>query len=192
MSSRSYEHDLLGIVRDSAWLMRALRAARTLALPSWGIGAGAVRNLVWDHLHNISSQPSVDIDLVYFDSSEASNEGISHREKLSNISPEFDWDLTNQAYVHTWYEQQFGYPVNPLYSLEQGIATWPEFATCVCVSLDLEENIKVIAPYGLDDLFNLIIRHNPARASYEEFINRQKSKRWKEQWPALQIITAVQ
>lgn len=191
MNLYAYEAQLLSIVRDSAKLMSALQAARTLNLPSWCIGAGAVRNLVWSHLHTIPPQSSNDIDLVYFDSSEAPESGPIHLEKISKIAPEFDWDLTNQAYVHTWYEQQFGYSVPPLNSLEQGISTWPEFATCVGVSLDSEENLKVIAPHGLSDLFSLIIRHNPIRASYEEFTNRHTSKRWKEKWPQLQIITAA-
>lgn len=42
---------LISIVRASAWFMPALEAVRSLHLNSWCIGAGAVRNLVWDHLH---------------------------------------------------------------------------------------------------------------------------------------------
>ena len=42
---------LLRIVTDCAWFMRALRAGAALGLSSWCIGGGALRNLVWDHLH---------------------------------------------------------------------------------------------------------------------------------------------
>lgn len=56
------------IVRDTPWLLRALRAVRELALPDWCIGAGALRNAVWDSLHG-HTQPSElrDIDVAYFD-----------------------------------------------------------------------------------------------------------------------------
>ena len=65
------QDELQAIVRSSPWLMRALRAARDLGLPQWCIGAGALRNRVWDHLHG-HTEPSrlADVDLVYFDPEE--------------------------------------------------------------------------------------------------------------------------
>ena len=36
------------LARSCAWFMAALTAVRDLELSSWCIGAGAVRNLVWD------------------------------------------------------------------------------------------------------------------------------------------------
>ena len=39
------------LVREAPWFMAALRAGRALGLAQWCIGAGALRNLVWDALH---------------------------------------------------------------------------------------------------------------------------------------------
>jgi hypothetical protein len=45
------ERRLVDVVRGSALLMTALRAARDVDPPDWLVGGGAVRDLVWDHLH---------------------------------------------------------------------------------------------------------------------------------------------
>jgi len=41
---------LATMVAGDAWLMTVLKIARGLNLPDWAIGAGAVRNLVWDRI----------------------------------------------------------------------------------------------------------------------------------------------
>lgn len=59
---------LVALVRQCPELMRALCAGRSLGLSSWCIGAGVLRNLVWDHLHGRdTATPCDDLDLVYFD-----------------------------------------------------------------------------------------------------------------------------
>jgi hypothetical protein len=45
------------LVRRSASLMRALRAVRVLDPPDWLIGAGAIRDRVWDSLHRAVPPP---------------------------------------------------------------------------------------------------------------------------------------
>jgi uncharacterized protein len=42
---------LVEIASHSSWCMSALSAVREMGLESWCIGAGAIRNLVWDALH---------------------------------------------------------------------------------------------------------------------------------------------
>lgn len=52
------------LVRSSKWFMSALTQVQSLQLPCWCIGAGAVRNLVWDHLHGYgkpSALPDLDV-----------------------------------------------------------------------------------------------------------------------------------
>src|SRR6266851_280875 len=65
------EDDLRDLIRSEAWLMGVLHAARTCDPPHWAVGAGVLRNLVWDHLHHREQRtPPADVDLVYFDSSD--------------------------------------------------------------------------------------------------------------------------
>lgn len=51
-------------------LMALLRVVETLAIDDCWIGAGAIRNAVWDHLHDYPIQLATgsDVDVVYFDS----------------------------------------------------------------------------------------------------------------------------
>lgn len=180
--------ELQSVVRASPWFMRALKAARELALPSWCIGAGAVRNLVWDHLHGYQSQSDLsDVDLAYFDETEQPGEERSHQARVELACPGLPWEVTNQAYVHLWFESHFGHAVQPLRSLEEAVASWPEFATSVGVSLGSDDRLEIIAPLGLDDLFDMRIRRNPARVSRETFLQRIASKRYAERWPLVTV-----
>ena len=116
---------LASIARACGWFMDSLHAAKQLGLNSWCIGAGAVRNLVWDHLHGFDTPSGLpDVDVVYFDPLHLSPErDTALAAALSAARPEFSWEVTNQAAVHLWYEPCFGLAVEPLPSLDAAIAT---------------------------------------------------------------------
>lgn len=184
------EQRLAALVRSSAELMAALSAARSLGLGSWCIGAGAVRTLVWDALHGHAiPTPLADVDLVYFDADAPPQRDSELEARLRTAMPSLTWEVTNQVHVHTWFMREFGREVAPLLSLEDGVATWPEYATCVGVSLEDGDAIRVIAPHGLEDLFALRVRHNPARADIDTYRRRVTSKRFAQRWPLLAIAS---
>lgn len=170
--------------------MQALRAVRSLGLRSWCIGAGAVRNLVWDALHgHARPSPLADIDVAYFDDQDLrADVEQALQARLVALVPDRPWEVTNQARVHLWFEACFGRAVPPLPSLEATVASWPEYATAVGVTLDEEGGLRVIAPHGLDDLFGMVVRHNPVRASVETYRQRIADKRYTERWPRVTIL----
>lgn len=185
------ERRLTGIVRDTPWLYRALVAARSLDLPEWCIGAGAVRNAVWDALHDyrVCTRPA-DIDVAYFDPGDISEEhDDALQRQLALLEPDLPWEVTNQAGVHLWFEQVFGHPVEPLGSLEEAVASWPETATSVAVTLTAEGELHVIAPLGLADLFGMVVRRNPRRVSIKIYLKRAADKRYMERWPRVRVIS---
>ena len=184
------ERRLIGIVQNSPWLMSVLCAVRALGLESWCVGAGAVRGLVWDTLHGFPASVPEDVDVVYFDASAAPEVDAEHERELLSRVPGIAWEVTNQAVVHRWFEARLGMTVAPLQSLEQGIATWPEYATCVGVTLKADDSVSIVAPHGLEDLFGLIVRHNPCRASAATYRQRIMEKRFAERWPMLSIVSA--
>jgi hypothetical protein len=187
-SSANHEQKLAAMVAASDELMAALRAVRSLGLRSWCIGAGAIRSLVWDTLHGFDRRSAVeDLDVVYFDVKASPEQDAGHEDRLRSAMPGFNWEVTNQAGVHRWLAAALGQVVPPLASLEDGVATWPEFATCVGVWLNEDESLGVIAPHGLDDLFELRVRHNPLRASLATYRQRVAAKRFGERWPRLSI-----
>lgn len=181
---------LVALVRESPTFLEELRAVRSLGLASWCIGAGAVRNLVWDavHGHAIPS-PRADVDVAYFDETnlDASCDAAFER-RLSTLMPEVPWEVTNQAAVHRWFEASFGQAVDPLRSLDEAVASWPETATAVGITLRDDDSIAVIAPCGLTDLFGLVVRRNPTRVSIDTYRERTRTRRYAERWPGVRIV----
>lgn len=184
-----YTETLVRLVASSDQLMTALRCVRTLNLRSWCIGAGMVRNLVWDTLHGFGTKAPADVDVVHFDTQATQELDDELERRLRAMMPGLNWEVTNQANVHRWFGSR-GQIVPPLRSLDDGISTWPEFATCVGVYMTADESVHVIAPHGLDDLFELRVRHNPSRASASDFRERVHSKGFLERWPRLTICDA--
>lgn len=177
------------MAKASPWLMPALKEVRNLGLPSWCIGAGAIRNLVWDSLHGFDTPSTLpDIDVAYFNAQDFSSErDTAIQNLLINSMPELPWEVTNQAAVHLWFKEYFGYEVPPLKSLEDAVASWPEFATSVGLTLLADNTIEVIAPHGLDDLFSITVRRNPSRVSVETYHQRIIQKRYSDRWPKVTI-----
>lgn len=183
------EARLIELVRSSTILMRALRIAQAVGPPEWLIGSGVIRDLVWSELHGFQRPGAFkDVDLVFFEpvSGEDDREAALLGE-LRVLAPDIPWDVTNQATVHLWYERTFGIVVEPLRGLADAIATWPETASAVGVRLDVGE-VRVVAPFGLEDLFAMVWRRNPRWVTVEEYRRRIESKRIAQRWPRVRIM----
>ncbi|SEO29775.1 hypothetical protein SAMN05428959_106155 [Duganella sp. CF517] len=175
---------------SSAWFSAALAAVRDLGLSSWCIGAGAVRNLVWDALHGYETPSQLaDVDVAYFDASDLAPETEADlQRRLHGAMPGIAWEVTNQASVHRWFEAYFGHAVEPLASLRDGVGSWPEYATAVGLCLHRDDTIEVIAPHGLDDLFDCVVRRNPARVSMATYRLRVAQKNYPARWPRVTVV----
>jgi hypothetical protein len=143
--------------------MRILETVRDADVPDAWVGAGVLRDLVWN-------SPPRDVDVAFFDTSDLSRAndlrvtGLLHRRR-----PDVPWEAKNQAAVHTWYAEKFGgVEVEPLTSIHDAVSTWPETATAVAVRLKGDGSIEVCAPFGLADLFGRVWRRNPRRISVEQ------------------------
>jgi hypothetical protein len=172
--------ELEEIIRAEPWMMQQLAIARDLHLPDWFIGAGAVRDLVWDVRYGSGFEPEkvADIDLVYFDPADLSHETeVAIEARLPD-----HWDVKNQARVHLWFPAKFGMDVEPLTSSENGISTWPEHATCVGIRLEDDDSLIIAAPHGLDALLDGVWSRNAARVSPEEYERRLRSKDPGQRW----------
>ncbi|KGD98399.1 hypothetical protein JL37_06885 [Achromobacter sp. RTa] len=178
------------MVLAHAPLMRWLRAARDHGPADGCIAAGAVRSLVWNHLHGYpaDSHPSADIDFVYHDASDLSpGHEAAVAGRLREAAPDAPWEVVNQARVHLWRRDSRGDAPPPAASLEAGIASWPETATCVGVRLTGDGQIAIVAPHGLTDLFALVLRPAPG-ADPRAYAHRLAAKRHSETWPRLTVI----
>ena len=190
--THAFEARLRALALASTWFAPALHAVRELGLAAWCIGAGAVRNLVWDDLHgHAAPSPLADVDVAYFDASELSPERDAQlQRRLAERLPGLPWEVTNQAAVHLWFEGHFGHPVAPLRSLDEAVASWPETATAVGLALRADGRLDVLEPLGLDDLFACVVRRNPARVSPETYRRRVEEKRYARRWPRVTVMPA--
>jgi hypothetical protein len=158
-----------------------------LKLPNWYIAAGILSQTVWNHLHGFESDANIkDIDLVYFDpdtSYEAEDKYIQRGKDLFE-DLQVDVEIRNQARVYLWYEDHFGISIPPYHSVEDAISSWPTTITCIGITEQFDS--KVFAPFGLDDLFNMVIRPNKCMVTKQMY--KAKANRWKETWPKLTVL----
>jgi uncharacterized protein len=177
------------IVRTSPSLMDALRVARDVDAPDWLVCAGALRTAVWDRLHGFAERAPADVDVAFFDPADLRPERDAGVEAaLRGRSPAVPWDAKNQAAVHLWYPDRFGFAVEPFTRTAEAVATFPETAVAVGVRLEPDDRLTVVAPYGLGDLLGLVHRHNPRRAPVAEFERRLRVKRIAERWPRARVV----
>lgn len=179
-----YKNRLEGILRADPWSMDVLGTVRSLHLPDWAIGAGFVRALVWDHLSGQGRTRLEDVDVLYFDPEDISKERERElQQRLLDERPLVPWSVKNQARMHIR-NRTAAYG-----STEEAIEFWLETPTAVAVRLELDDRLSVLAPYGLDDLFRMIIRPTPkARLRMDQFESRLARKPWLGIWPDLKVV----
>lgn len=179
-----HEKELASMMRADAWRMDVLRAARSLALPDGWVGAGFVRALVWDILSGHADRAAIDdVDVVYHDSTDISEESEkAHDASLARAMPGVPWSCKNQARMHL----KAGL-ATPYADTADGLCHWTETATAVAVRLDEADDIRVLAPFGLDDLFGMVVRPTPffREGRMEPYRARLRAKKWESRWPRL-------
>lgn len=185
------EEEIAEFVQNSSQMMDVLRIARSAKLTDWLIGAGFLRNTIWSVQHGLEPDYNFrDIDLVYFDKTNASEEVDKEISPALQKQYDSEWEVVNQAYAHKYDNDQ------PYTSAVDGLAHWIETATCVGVTLDDKDQVKVLAPYGVDDLLNLKVRLAPCHAGspyyVDRFYERIKEKRWLEKYHKLIVIDPVE
>jgi hypothetical protein len=184
MTRLTSEADIKALVLGDQDMMRALGIARDLNLPDWWIGAGFLRNKVWDVQSGVQKGPATDVDLVYFDTSDVTPErDWQYDEQLHKVDPKNNWEVRNQARMHYVNgHDQFS-------STRDGIAHWTETATAIGVKLDADGKLKFLFCYGLDDLLDIVARPTPFMKGdlLEVFASRMQKKNWQKRWPKLKV-----
>lgn len=188
----SHEEDLTGILKSDASIMHILRTVRGAHVPNWYVGAGVIRNAVWDRLHGKpNASPIRDIDCIYYSLDDLDEDAI--KEYLRNELPNVDWDIKNSRHVHEWYKTNKNIDRPQLSSSEEDIRQWPEIVTCIGVRLLDDDSLYIYAPYGLDDLMNMVWRPNLHKTyrspefAMKVFEERVIAKNVIERWPKVRI-----
>jgi len=167
---------------------RILGLVHSLHLPDCWIGAGFVRNAVWDHLHGMPrSKPDGDVDVIWFDPHRAQpGEDKALEERLRTLDAGVHWSVKNQCLMHLRNDDP------PYMSALDALRFWPETATAVAVRHTEQGVVEIAAPFGLDDLFDMIVRPTPrfGVARRELYLDRVRTKQWLRIWPSLRLADA--
>jgi hypothetical protein len=101
------EQDIIDLIAGDEWMMDVLKTARSLGLPDWMIGAGFVRNKVWDYLHGYATKTKTasDIDLIYFDTANVDEDKDRLLSEELKRKTGMEWEVVNQAYTHKWHDR---------------------------------------------------------------------------------------
>jgi hypothetical protein len=179
----TYAAKLRHIIRTDPLRWRLLELVRLRHLPDCWVGAGFVRNAVWDHLHSRSPSPlNGDVDVIWHDHANADQAVDKHHQgELQAAEPSVIWSVKNQARMHLRNGDA------PYASSIDAMRHWPETATAVAVRRTEDDDCKIAAPFGLDDLFGLMLRPTPrfTRDRRDIFAERLRSKQWTLSWPML-------
>ncbi|GEN59079.1 hypothetical protein ANI02nite_09630 [Acetobacter nitrogenifigens DSM 23921 = NBRC 105050] len=170
-------------------LRSVLRAWSDIDLKDCWLVAGCLAQTVWNEKFRLPLEHGVsDLDLVYFDSTDLSAQSEQRNsERVRRVLSDLPlWvDVKNEARVHVWYEEKFGYPIAPYRSVRDAIDTFPTTATAVGVR-PAEGGVEIYAPFGLTDMFGGIVRANKRQITAQ--IYEAKVSRWLSHWPNLHIV----
>ena len=176
--------DIAAFLEAAPGTLRLFEAVASLDLPDGWIGAGLIRNAVWDALHGREPErlSTDDVDVIYFDPGDIAGERERGIEAgLLALAPGIPWSAKNQARMHLRNGDR------PYRDSRDAIAHWPETATAIAARLH-HGRIEVIAPHGITDLLALTVRPTAAfrhkMAIYQE---RLKAKDWPSRWPRLTL-----
>ncbi|MBJ6126513.1 nucleotidyltransferase family protein [Microvirga splendida] len=157
----------------------------SLELPDAWIGAGFIRNSVWDVLHGrpIDVARLADVDVLFFDSRDTRKEPEAAIEfRLRSLAPDIPWSVKNQARMHLRNGDA------PYRGTADAVAHWAETATAVAAR-STGGRVEVMAPYGVDDLLNLIVRPAPFFGhKMDIYRERVTAKDWPARWPDLRML----
>jgi uncharacterized protein len=148
--------------------------------------AGCLFQPVWNRALGWAADHGIrDYDVFYYDacdlSWDAEDEVIRRVEAITNDLG-IRVQTRNQARVHLWYEQRFGFHCPELTSARDGIDRF--LIPCTCVGIDVTSN-QLYAPNGLQDLQDGVLRLNPINP--QPVLFRRKAVDYQTRWPWLTI-----
>lgn len=166
-------------------LISILKILEKDGLKNYYLGAGAINQTIFNYYHNYEIDYGIkDYDIVYYDEDKSYEKEDIIIKRLGKKLDKLNilYDIKNQARVHIWYYEKYKVKRTPYTSVEDAIASWR--ATITCIGIRLEKNQFIIyAPYGLNDIFNMVIR--PVKREFSKNLYDERALKWMEKWPKL-------
>jgi uncharacterized protein len=182
-------HELQVSLQQNPWLAVILERFDEIVLPDAWLAAGCIAQTIWNLACGQPAELGIrDLDLIYFDDQDLSlGTEAGHERRLRDLFGHLTvkLDVKNEARVHLWYQERLGYAIERYRSSADAIATFPTTATAVGVRR-IHGEFECCAPFGLDDLFGLVVR--PNKRQITRSIYEAKVERWRSIWPGLSIL----
>jgi uncharacterized protein len=178
------------IVRADPDLMALLERLRALGLPQWRLVAGCLYQTVWNALTGHPRGTGIkDYDVTYYDARDLSweaEDAVIRQVAAATCGCAGPVEVRNQARVHLWFEQRFGCAYPPLASADEALNYYASIVHAVGVHLEADGTLNVVAPFGLDDMFDMVVRPNRALANRSS--HNAKAARAKAIWPEVTVV----
>lgn len=176
------------ILGKNTMLMKILEILDQDELQNYYVGAGAINQCIFNYYHGYEISYGIkDYDIVYYDEDVSYEKEDIVIKRLEDKFKDLDVsvDIKNQARVHIWYYEKHGVKREPYTSVEDAIACWGAIITCIGVRLE-NGKLVVCAPYGLNDIFGMVIR--PVKRKFTKELYDKRADRWMKKWPGLKKI----
>ena len=178
------------IIRADPDLMRLLLRLRSVRLPQWRLVAGCLYQTVWNVLTNRPPRTGIkDYDLIYYDRDDLSweaEDAVIQRVAAATQDCLGPVEVRNQARVHLWFATRFGCEYPALSCADQALRYYASAVHAVGVRLEDDDRLDIVAPFGLDDLFAMVIR--PNRVLHNATSHASKAQRAKSIWPEVVVL----
>lgn len=176
--------DIAELLKRDPTARDLLAYVERLGLPDCWIGAGFVRNAVWDVLHGRPPYtiPLNDVDVLFFDPADVRWEREASIERqLQALAPGFNWSVKNQARMHLRNGDA------PYRDICDALSCWCETPTAIAAR-SVEGQVEFIAPFGVEDLLGLVVRPTPHFAvKLSIYRQRVREKDWRRPCPKLTV-----
>jgi len=177
--------EFIALVRRNPAIATILDRLDDLDAPDAWLTAGCLAQTVWNLQQGRPPEENIrDYDLFYFDpdlSWEAEDAVIRRGAALFEARPV---EIRNQARVHLWFGDKFGYAIPPLISATAGIDRF--LFRAICIGIDAAG--RVYAPFGFGDVMAGLLRPNPNNLRPNEM--RAKAEDYRARWPHVRIADA--
>lgn len=164
---------------------------RALDLSDGWLVAGCLFQTAWNLRCGRAPESGIkDYDIFYFDDRDLSAHGEASVQR--RVDDVLGWlgapiEVKNQARVHLWYEEHFGYPYDRLASSTDGIDRFLIPATCVGMK-PTSTGYDVYASHGLGIMYAGQLAPNPLVPHMTLF--ERKAASYKQRWDWLEVRTS--
>lgn len=165
-----------------------LDAWHALELKDGWLVAGCLFQTVWNRQAGRAPEDGIkDYDIFYHDAddlSAAAEAQVQQRVDRVLGALGVPIEVKNQARVHLWYEEHFGYPYPRLAGAKEGIDRFLIPSTCVGVR-PVGRGHEIYAPNGLAILYAGLLTPNPLTPHLPLF--REKAASYRRRWDWLEV-----